>query len=115
MNAATIEDRTPAGALRTSLGDLMKYEMLINEQSKIWIFHDRPLPGRIAWLEFDPLTKSVEFIPHDMRHGIIYADVPPVLQAKFSTSHIAYLYLTDGEKVTGFQKLPVQLRKSGEQ
>lgn len=112
LTAATAENRNSAGALRTPLGDLMKYEILINEKSRIWVFHDKVLPGRLAWVEFDPATGVLEMIPHDMRAGILYAEVPAALHARVRTSDLVYFYLTDGDKVTGFQKAPIQIRRT---
>jgi hypothetical protein len=112
LTAATAENRNSAGALRIPLGDLMKFEILINEQAKIWVFHDKVLPGRLAWVEYDPVSGIIELIPHDMRAGIVYAEVPPALQARVRSANLVYFYLTDGEKVTGFQKAPIQVRRA---
>jgi len=106
-----IEPRSPLAGQRVAIGDVMKFEILINEKSRLWIFHDLPMPSRLAWLEFNPLTGQLDFIPHDMSEGMLYADVPAALHSKLKTSTLAYLYLTDGEKVTGFQKAPVQIRR----
>jgi hypothetical protein len=97
--------------LRTPIGAVMKFEILINEKSRVWIFHDQALPYRLAWVEFDPLTGMLELMPHDMSKGILYADAPPALYARLRTADMAYLYLTDGDKVTGFQKAPIQIRR----
>ncbi len=97
--------------LRTPLGDVMKFEILINEKSRVWIFHDQPLPYRLAWVSFDPVSGMIELMPHDMSKGILYADTPASLHARLRTADMAYLYLTDGEKVTGFQKAPIQIKR----
>lgn len=112
LTAAIAEDRNSAGALRIALGDVMKYEILINEKSRVWVFHDKVLQSRLAWVEFDPVTGCMELIPHDMSAGILYADVPPSLHARIRSSDLVYFYLTDGDKVTGFQKAPIQIRRS---
>ena len=111
MTATITNDLPPARSLRTPLGDVMKFEVLINEKSQVWIFHDTVLPGRLAWVEFDPVRGVLELISHDMRHGILYADVPPGLHARMRAANMAYLYLTDGDKIAGFQKAPMQIRK----
>ena len=109
---ATITDKpSRSRSLRTPLGDMMKFEVLINEKSQVWIFHDTILPGRLAWVEFDPVRGVLELISHDMRHGILYANVPAGLHARMRAANMAYLYLTDGDKITGFQKAPMQIRK----
>lgn len=110
LNAA-IAHRSRLAGQRIAIGDVMKFEILINEKSRLWIFHDQPIPGRIAWIEFNPATGQLDFIPHDMSAGMLYADVPAYLHAKVKASPLAYLYLTDGEKVTGYQKIPVQIRR----
>lgn len=112
LTAAIVESRNSAGALRIALGDVMQYEILINEKSRVWVFHDKALQSRLAWVEFDPATGCMELIPHDMRAGILYADVPPALHARIRASDLVYFYLTDGEKVTGFQKAPIQIKRS---
>ena len=115
MTLATSMNETANAAgitLRTPLGDVMKFEILMNEKGKIWIFHDQALPYRLAWVEFDPMTGLLELIPHDMRNGIYYADIPSVLHARMRGVNLAYLYLTDGTTVTGFQKAPVQFKRT---
>lgn len=97
---------------RMPIGDMMKFEILINEKSKLWIFHDKPLPGRLAWVEFNPQTNQINLIPHDMREGMLYADLPAFLQTQIRATNLAYLYLTDGDKVMGFQKVPVQISRT---
>ena len=109
-SAAQIDHDT--GARRVPLGDLMKFEILLNEKSRLWVFHDRVLPCRLAWVEFDPATGRLEMIPHDMRDGIIYTDVPPTLYSRVKASELVYFYLTDGDKVTGFQKAPIHIRRN---
>lgn len=98
-------------SLRTPLGDVMKFEILINEKSRVWIFHDQALPYRLAWVEFDPQTGILELMPHDMSKGILYADVPAALHARMRSADMTYLYQTQDDKVTGFQKSPIQIRK----
>jgi hypothetical protein len=113
LTAATAETHNRAGALMTYLGDVMKFEILLNEKSRVWIFHDHVLPARIAWVEFDPVSGRLELIPHDMRAGtIFYVDVPPALRGRMRTSDLVYFYLTEGDKVTSFLKVPVQIRRS---
>jgi hypothetical protein len=111
MSATAIENLSSSRPLRTPLGDVMKFEVLINEKSQVWIFHDKALPSRLAWIEFDPVAGVLELISHDMRNGLFYADVPAALSARVRKASLVYLYLTDGEKITGFQKVPMQVRK----
>jgi hypothetical protein len=113
MSLTTATPHSPAQPLplRRALGDVMKFEILINENAKVWIFHDQPLPYRLAWVEFNPLTGMIELMPHDMRHGILYADAPAALHARLRTSTLAYIYQTDGDKVLGFQKAPIQITR----
>lgn len=110
--AAALATTRPDGLpLRTPIGDIMGYEILINEQSTVWVFHDRPIPYRIAWIEFDPVTGLIEFMPHDMRMGILYAEAPAPLQARFRTSRLGYLYETGGDQVLNALRVPVRLKK----
>lgn len=108
----TATNPAPASALRTAMGDVMKFEILLNEKSRLWVFHDKPLQGRLAWVEFDPASGRLELIPHDMRNGILYADVPAPLQMRLRASDLVYFYLTDGDKVLGFQKVAINIRNS---
>ena len=109
--ALNTQDHAPA-ALRTAMGDVMKFEILLNEKARVWVFHDKALPGRLAWVEFDPATGTLDLIPHDMRDGILYTDVPPALHMRVRSSDMVYFYLTDGDKVTGFQKIPLNIRRA---
>ncbi|HEY8190233.1 MAG TPA: hypothetical protein VIF12_06070, partial [Micavibrio sp.] len=111
MSATAIENSSSSRSLRTPLGDVMNFEILINEKSQVWIFHDKAMPSRLAWIEFDPAAGMLELISHDMRNGLFYADVPAALSTRICKANLVYLYLTDGEKVTGFQKIPMQVRK----
>lgn len=108
---AITNDKIVNRALRVSLDDVMKYEILINEKSKIWIFHDQVFKSRLAWVEFDPVTGTMDLIPHDMSTGILYANVPPALHARIHSADMVYFYLTDGDKVTGFQKTTMHVRR----
>lgn len=112
LSTAPIETTIQGLPLRTPLGDVMKFEILINEKSRVWIFHDQALPYRLAWVEFNPETGMLELMPHDMSRGILYTDVPAALHARFRASDLVCLYRTDGEKVTGFQKAPLRIRKN---
>lgn len=110
--AASINEVSSGGIpIRIPLGDVMKFEILMNEKGRIWVFHDQVLPYRLAWVEFDPVSGHIELMPHDMRHGILYADVPSALHARMRGISMACLYQTEGEKVTGFQKAPVQIKR----
>ena len=110
LTAVTAEHRNEAGALMTPLGDVMKFEILLNEKSRVWIFHDQPLPCRLAWVEFDPATGRLELIPHDMRSGIFYAEILPALRGRIKSADLAYFYQTEGDKVVSFIKVPVHTR-----
>lgn len=97
--------------MRIKLGDTMKYEVLLNEKDKVWVFHDRVLPARIAWVEFDPAAGTLDIVPHDMRAGILYTEIPQALHARVRAAHLVYFYLTDGDRVMGFQKVPLHVKK----
>lgn len=103
---------SPDAGKRINIADVMKYEILINEQSRLWVFHDKVLPGRLAWAEYDPATQQLSFIPHDMTRGMLYADIPAALAPRIQKTDLVYLYQTDGEKVTGFQKAPIQIKRA---
>lgn len=109
MSVTVVENRK-AEARRMPLGDAMQFEILLNEKSRVWIFHDRVLPGRLAWVEFDPVTGRLDLVPHDIRCGILYIHVPATLHARVRAADLAYFYLTDGDKINGFQKVPVHIR-----
>lgn len=112
MQTATITNHAAPPVLRTALGDVMKFEVLINDKTKVWVFHDQELPGRLAWVEFDNTTGRLDLVPHDMRQGIHYIDVPSALQARMRVSDVVYFYLTDGDKVTNFQKVALHNRRA---
>lgn len=111
LNTTLREGPSPMAGQRMPIGDLMKYEILINEKARLWVFHDQPLPGRLAWIEFDPQNGELNFIPHDMSRGMVYAESPPSLRSRIPSVDLAFLYLTDGEKVHGFQKVPVRIKR----
>ncbi len=110
ISATTIETQSPARLGRIPLGDAMRFEILVNEKSQIWIFHDKALPYRLAWIEFDLTREVLELIPHDRGNGILYTDVPAALSARIRKAGLVYLYLTDGDKISGFQKIPIKTR-----
>lgn len=113
VQAATNQiTQTQSGALRIALGDVMKFEVLINDKTKVWIFHDKALPGRLAWVEFDAATGQLNLVPHDMRNGIYYIDVPAALHARMRVSDVVYFYLTEDDKVTNFQKVALHNRRT---
>lgn len=112
MQTATItSQQAPPHVHRIALGDVMKFEVLLNDKTKVWVFHDQQLPGRLAWVEFDGATGRLDLVPHDMRTGIHYIDVPVALHARMKVSDVVYFYLTDGDKVTNFQKVALRNRR----
>lgn len=97
--------------VRRPMAEEMAFEILVNEENRVWVFHDKIIPGRLAWIEFDSAAGMLEFIPHHMTHGILYAEVPAALRARIGSADMAYLYLIDGNEVKSFQKVPLQMRK----
>jgi len=112
QTAITTNTATAPHALRIALGDVMKFEVLINDKTKVWVFHDQEMPTRLAWVEFDATTGRLDLVPHDMRKGIHYIDVPSALHARMRVSDVVYFYLTDGDKVTNYQKVALHNRRN---
>lgn len=113
MQTATATNQQAAShVLRIALGDVMKFEVLINDKTKVWVFHDQEMPARLAWVEFDAASGRLDLVPHDMRNGIHHIDVPAALHARMRVSDVVYFYLTEGDKVTNFQKVALRNRRA---
>ncbi|MDB5492071.1 MAG: hypothetical protein JWO78_1920 [Micavibrio sp.] len=111
QTAAATNQQTVPHTLLIALGDVMKFEVLINDRTKVWVFHDRAMPGRLAWVEYDQSSGRLDLVPHDMRNGIHYIDVPAALHMRIQASDVVYFYLTEGDKVTGVQKVALRNRR----
>lgn len=107
----TAMETTEIEYVRRPIAEAMNYEILVNEQHRVWVFHDQPIPGRLAWIEYDTVAGMLEFIPHHMTEGILYAEIPSALRTRICAAGAAYLYLTVGDEVKAFQKVPIQIKK----
>lgn len=49
-------------AILPPLASCMKVDLLVNEQSQVWLLHDQPFSGILRWAEYDAGTDTVTLI-----------------------------------------------------
>ncbi len=63
----------------TSLTAGMNVDLVANAKGQVWVMHDRPFPGQLKWMEFDPGAATLDFIRHDGTMLDLGMTVDPVI------------------------------------
>lgn len=92
------------------LDQTMNVDFLFNSKGDVWIFHDRPLPDILKWVEYDADMESVTLITASGRMQDIGGKIPADLGRKMAgASEITVTYMNKGQ-VEDFAIVPMLVR-----
>jgi hypothetical protein len=95
--------------LPDSLMAEMRVKMLVKDNRRIWILHDRPLQGPVSYIEFfaDSGDIYLNFADGTIRH--LGLTIPPGQKRRdIQESELVWLYQLDkNEKIEGYQQAPL--------
>jgi hypothetical protein len=80
---------SPSGPQKApALADIMKIALFIHENGTLWVVHDKPLPERLEWLDFDGDDRKITFIGYGGKPMELGLNVPdeylePLLDAEY--------------------------------
>lgn len=90
---------TPAEKINEFQDKSYSFELYVNEDQKVYIFHNKPLKSELSWLEFDLSSGRLEFVMADGENRDIGVTVPQSMTKNMQNAHQILMVLTD--EVTG--------------
>lgn len=90
---------TPAENIDEFQDKSYSFELFVNEDQKVYVFHNKPLKNELSWLEFDLGSGRLEFVMADGDMRDIGVQVPQSMAKNMQNAHQILMVLTD--EVTG--------------
>ena len=93
--------------IHPSFLDSMDVDIVVNENSEVWVLYTEKLPGFLSWAELDPETKTISFLMNDgkiMDLGMVLH--PKIFEKASQAEEISLLQVKD-KKYLDFYKIPL--------
>lgn len=104
-NARKQKQQRAALPVFPALATRMTVDFLFNESGEVWLLHDRPLPARLEWVEYDADMESVTLVTEEGKIQDIGIGMPPgfafhLLDAvQITALHVEDKKIIDGARV----------------
>jgi len=95
-----------------SLASYMHVELVVNDQSEVWLLHDRPFPAILQWADYDQESGSLEIVTHDgvtRELGMVLPDKVRKLLLKAGKLYVIYM---KNKQMQDFGIIPIMVRKT---
>jgi hypothetical protein len=104
-------DRPPV--IEDSLTHKSKVDVVVTKSGALWFLHDMPLEHSIAWVEYDPDSKSLTIITDDGASQDLGMNTTDVMEPYLSATTVAHFGLVQNSRVEAIQEAPVTIHQSG--
>ena len=96
------------GRPRASLADRMRVELLVNEDSQVWLLHDQPFEAILQWAEYDGESGDFNIVTHDGAVHPLGMIVPETTARLLATApEMCVIYMKDGQEIQDIGIIPV--------
>ncbi len=115
METETVQTSRPARRRNSSpvLPDLLSsvnVDLVIGENSKLWLLHDKPFPGVLRWIEYDMRDRTVTLVLDDGRTQNVGVKINPQIATYLRRASHAYAVLFIQGKVRDVYMVAVTVR-----
>ncbi len=111
--ADTAVSRHPLSELQPAvlppLATRMEIDLLINEESKIWLLYSRPLQDMVKWAEYDPRSNKLALIMLSGQLQELGLVIPEKMQELLRNSRELYLVQITNKEIEDCGIVPLMV------
>ncbi len=97
--------------LNAPLTSGMLIDVAVNREAEVWVFHNRPFPGVLEWIEYDIDESRLVFITRGGRLNDFGIAIGPQMRKYLQEAQQAYTYLVHDNKIHDFIRVPLLTRQ----
>lgn len=101
----------PARPVLPSLASQMGVSLIINENSQVWVVHDKALPDIFAWAEYDSDLSTLTLVYQDGQVQDLGMKIHAPMRDRLLQSRQIYTLLLEGETFTDCYMMPLLVRE----
>lgn len=112
QDVEVVEEKAKSGAMiAPELLSTMKASLVVDQQSNVWLLHDKPFTGVLKWMEYDVPKASMVLVMADGTTQDIGLTINKKMGECLENAQKAYTFLTDGEKIRDMYMVPIIVGK----
>ena len=89
------------------LASLMNVNIMVNESSKVWVLHDKPLPDLLKWVEYDCDRGCVSLVTDEGLLLSLGLELPQDIKQRLEKAQDIYVVRMKDEHIDDFYHLPL--------
>ncbi len=109
------DEETPLPAhipLNPDLTDAMLVDIAIDKNAQVWVFHNKPLPDILEWIEYDQTDKRLVFVTKGGRLNDFGLTIKPLMHKYLCKAQTADVMLVYDETIHDFIRVPLIINGS---
>lgn len=104
----TIPAHVPVNADLTSE---MLIDVTVNKESDVWVFHDRPFPEVLEWIEYDVDDARLVFVTKGGRINDFGIRIGPLMEKYLQKAEQVDAYLVKDKQIHDYIRVPLVTRR----
>lgn len=97
--------------VRPPLSSQMHLELMVNDDSQVWLLHDKPFSGILKWVEYDEDTNLMTLVTEDGMSQNLGIVIPEKIgQLLLSSQQLTALLMNYEGQVGDFYIVPLMAR-----
>lgn len=106
------DNRPAESPVSADLTAQMAIDIAVNQQSQVWVFHNKPFPGELEWVEYDTGEKRLVFVTEGGTISDFGMKIEPALGQYLEKAEFVETYLMWNSAVLNFARVPLLVRKT---
>tara|TARA_B100001989_G_C24535243_1_gene463938 strand:+ start:717 stop:1055 length:339 start_codon:yes stop_codon:yes gene_type:complete len=94
-----------------NLGKISKMTLAVSETGQVYIFHEKPFPEPINWVEFDPEIAQMHLVSQNGRLQDLGIKVEPELNEQIKSCQKIYVVRIENGKEQEIFEMPLLIRQ----
>lgn len=112
--APVFKDRPVSDApVLAPLAAVMRVDLLINPESKVWLLHDQRFQDIAMWAEYDVDAASLTLVLRDGRTQELGMKIHPPMRKYMRQARQLYTMRVENQKIADSYILPLVVRETG--
>lgn len=103
----TLSDDIPVNADLTSG---MLIDVSVNKNSEVWVFHNKPFPNVLEWIEYDAEESSLVFVTKGGRLNDLGIKIGPLMHKYLHKANEAAAFLVFDNQIHDVARVPIIVR-----
>ncbi len=95
------------------LSGMMKVDLVLNPDSKVWILHDKPFPDILMWAEYDIDAASLTLVYRNGKVQSLGMKIHAPMRQYLRTARQLFTMQLEDKKIIDTYILPLLVRETG--